>query len=139
MSANFILKRGNEQLAIANSHEPLIVTLLFKGWKNKEDFLFPGDYSLMECSFVGAKNNIESFCFSNPKTISAEDFEKVSKNAILFELKGGHWFVQDENERLLSKKLLEDGLAEVFGIEFYEMVQQDVINYEEQFVCHNRI
>ena len=98
MAGNFLLKKDEQQLLILRTHEPLIVRLLYTDWKD-EDRLFSyfskeSDFGVMQCSFTGAKNNIENFSFSVPEAVEQGEFEKQRLNLLkTFENKDGHWFI----------------------------------------------
>ena len=141
MAGNFLLKKDEQQLLILRTHEPLIVRLLYTDWKD-EDRLFSyfskeSDFGVMQCSFTGAKNNIENFSFSVPEAVEQGEFEKQRLNLLkTFENKDGHWFITDENDKTLQDEnlscyLLETGLAEIFGKDFYEKVQDDALSYRD--------
>ena len=139
MAGNFLLKKDEQQLLILRTHEPLIVHLLYTDWKDENQLFSPfskkSDFGVMECSFIGANNNIENFFFSEPIPVEKSEFDKKSINLLkTFELKEGYWFITDDNDETLQNEnlshyLLESGLAEIFGKDFYEKVQDDVLNY----------
>ena len=143
MAGNFLLKKDEQQLLILRTHEPLIVRLLYTDWKH-EDRLFSqfskeSDFGVMQCSFTGAKNNIENFSFSEPIPVAKSEFDEKSVNILKrFESKEGYWFITNENDfnstlqdENLSHYLLESGLAEIFGKDFYEKVQDDALSYRD--------
>lgn len=141
MAGNFLLKKDEQQLLILKAHEPLIVSLLYTDWKDENELFSPfskkSDFGVMECSFIGANNNIERFSFSEPIPVAKSEFEEKSVNLIKrFELKEGYWFITDDNNNTLqdenlSHYLLESGLAEIFGKDFYEKVQDDFLSYRD--------
>ena len=151
MAGNFLLKKDEQQLLILKTHEPLIVSLLYTDWKDENKLFSPfskkSDFGVMECSFIGANNNIESFSFSEPIPVAKSEFDEKSVNILKrFESKEGYWFITNENDfnstlqdENLSHYLLESGLAEIFGKDFYEKVQDDLLSYRdsqiEEYEC----
>ena len=102
MAGNFLLKKDEQQLLILKAHEPLIVLALYTDWKDENKLFSPfskkSDFGVMECSFIGANNNIERFAFSEPIPVAKSEFEEKSVNILKrFELKEGYWFISDDN------------------------------------------